>query len=109
MWRLDLKCPFFGHIITSIPYFSTWYAGGKSPRWIAAELNTLGVPSLIGAVVPFTFIGIMPTNRALLAPGRDLGTAETRSFLEHWAKLHAVRTGLSLAATMLYVYLTLGS
>ncbi len=29
--------------------------------------------------------------------------------LEHWAKLHAVRTGLSLAATILYVYLALGS
>lgn len=23
----------------------TWYAGGKSPRWIAGELNSLGVPS----------------------------------------------------------------
>src|SRR5215510_1571943 len=33
---------------------------------------------LIGAVVPFTLIGIMPTNHKLLAPGRDLGSAETR-------------------------------
>ena len=23
----------------------TWYAAGKSPRWIAGELNRLGVPS----------------------------------------------------------------
>src|SRR5271165_4069016 len=63
---------------------------------------------LIGAAVPFTFIGIMPTNRALLAPGRDLSTAETRALLEHWAKLHAVRTVLSVAATILYVCLALG-
>jgi hypothetical protein len=64
---------------------------------------------LIGAVVPFTLIGIMPTNKALLAPGRDLGDAETRILLEHWAKLHAVRTVLSVAATVLYVCLVLGS
>jgi uncharacterized membrane protein len=64
---------------------------------------------LIGAVVPFTFVGIMPTNNALLAPGRDLGTADTRTLLERWARLHAVRTVLSLAATILYVYLALGS
>lgn len=62
---------------------------------------------LIGSVVPMTLIGIMPTNKALLAPGRDLGSAETRSLLERWAKLHAVRTVLSLGATILYVYLAL--
>lgn len=64
---------------------------------------------LIGAVVPVTLIGIMPTNKALLAPGRDLGTAETRALLEHWARLHAVRTLLSLCATILYVYLAVGT
>jgi Domain of unknown function (DUF1772) len=64
---------------------------------------------LIGAVVPFTFIGIMPTNNALLAPGRDLGTAETRTLLERWAKLHMVRTALSLAATIVYLCLALRS
>ena len=79
----------------------SWLLGGGI-GWAVAAL-------LIGAVVPFTLIGIMPTNRALLGSGRDLGTAETRALLEHWAKLHAVRTGLSLAATILYVYLALGS
>ena len=37
---------------------------GAGIGWAIAAL-------LMGAVVPFTFIGIMPTNRALLAPGRD--------------------------------------
>jgi Domain of unknown function (DUF1772) len=78
-----------------------WLLGGGL-GWAIAAL-------LIGAVVPFTFIGIMPTNKSLLTPGRDLGTPETRSLLEHWAKLHAVRTALSLAAAILYVGLALGS
>jgi hypothetical protein len=81
--------------------FLSWLlAGGLG--WLLAAL-------LIGAVVPFTFLGIMPTNRALLAPGRDLGAEETRILLERWARLHAVRTALSLTATFLYVYLALGS
>ena len=88
-------------LLSLVAGLGSWLLGGGL-GWAIAAL-------LIGAVVPFTFIGIMPTNRALLAPGRDLGTAETRSLLEHWAKLHAVRTGLSLAATILYVYLALGS
>ena len=60
---------------------------------------------MIGAVVPFTFLGIMPTNHALLAPGRDFDSAETRALLERWGRLHAVRTVLSLLATALYLYL----
>jgi hypothetical protein len=62
---------------------------------------------LVGAVVPFTILGIMPTNKALLATGHDLASGETRALLTRWARLHAVRTVLSLAATILYVYLAL--
>jgi hypothetical protein len=60
---------------------------------------------LIGLVVPFTLLGIMPTNKALLSPERDLGSAETRALLERWGQLHAVRTALSLSATVLYLWL----
>jgi hypothetical protein len=88
-------------VLSFVAGLGSWLLGGGL-GWAIAAL-------LIGAVVPFTLIGIMPTNRALLAQGRDLGTAETRSLLEHWAKLHAVRTVLSLAATILYVCLALGS
>lgn len=69
-----------------------------STGWLLAGL-------LIGAVVPVTLVVIMPTNHKLLAPGRDLGTAETRGLLERWGRLHAVRTALSLAATVLFIWL----
>lgn len=71
---------------------------GASVGWLIGAL-------LIGAVVPFTFVGIMPTNHALLAPKRDLGSPETRALLERWARLHAVRTVLSLAAAVTYLLL----
>lgn len=71
---------------------------GGGVAWLIAAI-------LIGTVVPFTFIVIMPTNHKLLAPDRDLSSAETRVLLENWGKLHAVRTGLSLLATVLYMVL----
>ena len=58
---------------------------------------------LIGLVVPFTFLVIMPTNHQLLIPGRDLASGETRALLEKWGKLHAVRTVLGLLVSGIYV------
>jgi hypothetical protein len=58
---------------------------------------------LVGAVVPFTFAVIMPTNNKLLEPGRDLNSMETRELLVRWGGLHAVRTLLSLAGAAVYL------
>jgi hypothetical protein len=80
---------------------------GLGSWWLGAGWGWAIAALLIGAVIPFTFLGIMPTNRLLLAPGRDLSTSETRDLLDHWAKLHAVRTTLSIAATILYLVLAL--
>jgi Domain of unknown function (DUF1772) len=74
---------------------SWWMGGGLA--WAIAAL-------LIGAVVPFTFLGIMPTNHRLLEPGRDLASSETRALLDRWVKLHAVRTVLSLLAAVVYAW-----
>ena len=65
--------------------------------WLAAAI-------LIGAVVPFTFLGIMPTNKKLLAPGRDRVSPETRMLLEKWGLLHGVRSTLSVFATVLMLW-----
>jgi Anthrone oxygenase len=73
---------------------------GAGVVWFVAAL-------IIGSVVPITFIVIMPTNRQLLDPRRDLSSAETRLLLGKWNKLHAVRTALALAASAVYVSLLL--
>jgi hypothetical protein len=71
---------------------------------LGAGVNWLIAAVLIGAVVPFTFIGIMPTNHELLAPGRDVGSAETLALLKKWGRLHAVRSVLGLCATLLMLW-----
>ncbi len=75
---------------------AVWLLGG-GPAWLAGAL-------LVGAVVPFTFGVIMPTNRKLLARGRDLSSTETRELLVKWGQLHAVRTALSMAGTLVYLW-----
>ena len=74
---------------------SAWLLDGGIMWFIGAVL--------IGLVVPFTFLVIMPTNHQLLIPGRDLASGETRALLEKWGKLHAVRTVLGLFASGIYV------
>ena len=83
--------------------------GGIGAWLMGAGAGWLVAAVLIGAVVLFTLIGIMPTNHKLLAPGRDLGSTETRTLLERWGRLHAVRTTLSVLATLLYLWLLLGA
>jgi uncharacterized membrane protein len=82
-------------LLSLISGTAAWLSGA-GPAWLIGAL-------LIGAVVPFTFIAIMPTNNRLLAPGRDLGSEETRALLIRWGHLHAVRTVLSLAGASIYL------
>ena len=78
--------------------------------WLmSGEIGWLMAAVLIGLVVPFTFVGIMPTNKSLLLPGRDLDSPDTRALLELWGRLHMVRTALSLVATVLYLWLLSGA
>lgn len=56
---------------------------------------------LLGAVIPFTLLVILPTNRRLLSPGLDPHSAEGATLLTRWGKLHTVRTVASGAAFLL--------
>jgi hypothetical protein len=88
-------------VIGFLAGLAAWLMGGGA-AWLVAAV-------LIGAVVPFTLIVIMPTNQKLLAPGRDLASPDTRELLEKWARLHSVRTALSLVAAVLFTALLAGS
>jgi uncharacterized membrane protein len=58
---------------------------------------------LILAVVPVTFLIILPTNKRLLDPQRDRASEETRALLVTWGRLHAIRSVLSVVASVLYI------
>jgi len=78
--------------------------------WIAGrELGWLIGGILLGLVIPFTLIVILPTNRKLLSPTLDKGSPEARELLERWGKLHAVRSLLSFGSFVVFVVLLAGS
>ena len=74
-------------------------------RWVQGrEILWLCGAGAIFAVVPVTLFVIFPTNRKLLEAGRDLASAETRALLESWGRLHAIRSVLSLVASILFIW-----
>ncbi|HEY6334289.1 MAG TPA: DUF1772 domain-containing protein [Alphaproteobacteria bacterium] len=64
---------------------------------------------LLGALAlimnwPYTLFGIMPTNAELMAIDPARAGPESRKLIEKWARLHAVRTALGFAATLLFLW-----
>src|SRR5207245_4613620 len=50
---------------------------------------------VLGSVIPFTLIVILPTNKQLLSPTLDRRSAQTGQLFARWGALHAVRSVLS--------------
>ena len=80
-------------VLSFVAGCTAWFLGG-GPAWLIAAI-------LIGVVVPFTLFVVKPTNDKLLAPERDLASADTRELLERWGKLHGVRSLLSVLAMLI--------
>ena len=64
---------------------------------------------LIGALVllanwPYTLLCILPTNRTLKAADPAVAGPQTRALIESWNRLHAGRTALGLAATLIFLW-----
>jgi hypothetical protein len=57
---------------------------------------------------PYTIFGIMPTNHKLMAIDPAQANAESRTLIRKWGDLHAVRTALGFAATLVFLWASLG-
>ena len=66
--------------------------------WQSDRVEFLIGGLLLGSVVPFTLLAIFPTNHRLLAADLDADSAESRTLLERWGTLHAVRSVLGTLA-----------
>jgi hypothetical protein len=96
-WRLSYKRATVMQaslaVIGSLAAIIAWLVGAGLP-WLAAGL-------LQGAVVPFTLIVIMPTNKRLEDDALDTAGEAARTLLIHWGHLHAVRSGAAILALAL--------
>lgn len=75
---------------------AAWWATSDG-RWLLGAL-------LLLANWPYTLIAIMPTNNRLLATPEAAADAGTRRLVERWGRLHAVRSGLGVAAALVFLW-----
>ncbi len=64
---------------------------------------------LLGAAVllanwPFTLLAIMPTNKRLDTIALADAGVESRTLLVKWGELHAIRSALGIAATLIFLW-----
>lgn len=76
-------------------------AAGVIRGFLGTEVIWYVAAALIFSVIPFTAVVVLPTNGRLLDANRDL--VEKQHLLEKWGRLHAVRSVLSLAASVLFI------
>ena len=76
------------------------FLGSQDWRWLLGAVLML-------ANWPYTLIVIMPTNKRLLALGANPPHEELRRSMADWGRLHAVRTALGAAATLVFLWTVL--
>src|SRR5215831_19869011 len=76
--------------------------------WLSRDWRWLAGALLIFANWPYTLIVILPISKRLEATAADMANAETRGLVETWGRLHAVRSALGLAATLVYLWAAAG-
>ncbi|HTF33873.1 MAG TPA: DUF1772 domain-containing protein [Myxococcota bacterium] len=82
-------------VVGTVTAILSWLAG-SGLGWLVGGL-------LLLAVMPLTYIRIMPINNQLLDPGRASDAPDTEHLLRQWGRLHAVRSALSGFAFVIFL------
>jgi hypothetical protein len=80
------------------------FLAGIIAAWRRSDAALVAASLLLVAVVPFTLVVILPTNKRLLDPALDPRSSHAGVLLARWGRLHAVRTVLSLLAFLAFLW-----
>src|SRR5262245_50195319 len=72
--------------------------------WLTRDWPWMLGALLIFANWPYTLIVILPVNKRLEATPLEGANAATRVLIETWGKLHAGRSALGVATTLVYLW-----
>ena len=72
--------------------------------WLSRDWRWLIGAALIFANWPYTLIVILPVNKRLEATTPDEANDKTRELLVTWGRLHAIRSVLGFAATLIFLW-----
>ena len=105
----ELAAREFGPSYRRASWMQASLAAGGFLLSLVAAFQGRGLPVLVagvvlGSVIPFTLLVMLPTNQRLLAARLDHGSAETAGLLVRWGRLHAVRSVLGVAAFGILVW-----
>ena len=76
---------------------------GLWSAWVVSDVWLAVAAILLGAVVPFTLVVILPTNNRLLDPSLNRAGTNAAELLVRWGRLHAVRSVLSSIAFVVFL------
>ena len=74
----------------------SWW-NGKQAVWLLGG-------ALLFAVIPFTLIVILPTNKELQSDDLDVSSARAELLLRRWNGYHAVRSVIAIVAFLIFLY-----
>jgi len=72
--------------------------------WVTRDWRWMLGALLIFANWPYTLIVILPVNKRLEATPPEGANAASRVLIETWGRLHAGRSALGVAATLVYLW-----
>jgi len=81
---------------------------GLAAWWITRDWRWILGAVMLVANWPWTLIGIMPPNHGLMETDPEQAGPESRALLETWGRLHDVRTILGIAATVIFLWASMG-
>jgi hypothetical protein len=89
--------------VMQVPLAVAGCVTGLWSGWVGNDAWLALAAILLGAVVPFTLVVILPTNHQLLDPALDPHGPKARQLPVRWGRLHAVRSISSGAAFALFL------
>jgi hypothetical protein len=73
--------------------------------WLSTDSTVeLAGGLVLGSLVPYTLVVILPTNKRLLDPRLDARSPEAVALLHRWGQLHAVRSAGGMVAFVLLLW-----